>query len=129
MDNQYTCAVAVVKDGDRYLLGLSTSNDDRRNKWAMPGGHIKRGEDVKKAAARECKEETGITAIPKSQDVFEVPGKKGVAFVVLKPSTSRSSHDLKPNSEFVALGFFTKAEMQSLDLYKTVEPAIKKANK
>ena len=59
-DGEFRAAVGIVQCGDKFLLGLAKNcGDDREGKWVFPGGGIKRGEDVKKAAVREVWEETG----------------------------------------------------------------------
>lgn len=50
---------AVIRDGDRVLLGLR-ANTFGRGTWGLPGGHIEPGEKVLAAAAREVREETGL---------------------------------------------------------------------
>src|SRR3954469_5462978 len=82
-DGDPFAAVAVVQCGDKWLLGLGrNTNDDRTGKWVFPGGHIKKGESPEDAAARECREETGIVCKPVGE-AFALPGgtKKGVVFV------------------------------------------------
>lgn len=114
-------AVAIVKDRDKWLLGLSTSMGDRRNKWCHPGGGIKPGETPKKAAERECHEETGI----RCRAIGEPFIRKNIAFVPCK----KTGGELNPNSEFAALGFFTEREMRSLKLLDNVKELITKAKK
>lgn len=115
-DPEYKAAVAIVQYRDKWLLGLSLSNDDRRLRWCMPGGGVKGTESPEKAAERECKEETGVTckAVGKA---FTMSGKPNVAFVHCKAEYIKR---MEPNSEFAALGFFTRQEMKSLTLYKNV---------
>lgn len=116
---EYRSAVAVVSNHQgtscKWLLGLSNADDDRKGKWCFPGGGIKRNENPKDAAARECKEETGIRCHPVGSIVNYKP-KPNVAFVRCKATNK----DFKPNKEFTAMGWFTRAEMRSLKLYGNV---------
>jgi 8-oxo-dGTP pyrophosphatase MutT (NUDIX family) len=123
-DADFTAAVGIVQDGDRWLLGLArNTGDDRTGKWVFPGGHIKRGEDPTKAAEREVREETGIRCKAVGEPITD-PRKKGVAFVHCKVTSAKQNPD--PNHEFSAIGLFTKQEMKSLTLYNNVERLIKR---
>ncbi len=52
--------IFVVKN-DKLLLGKRGSVYGAGT-WGLPGGHLEYGESMKKAAARELKEETGLKA-------------------------------------------------------------------
>lgn len=113
----YKAAVGIVQCGEKFLLGLAQkTGDDRSGLWVFPGGHIKRGESVKKAAEREVWEEMGIKCKTVG-DPFIIPGAKGVAFVHCK---ARTGQDLDHNQEFSASGWFKIREMKALKLYKNV---------
>jgi len=121
--DEYDAAVAVVQKGNKWLLGLSTATyDDRNKRWCFPGGGIKKGEDTKKAAARECKEETGIRCKPVGEP-FTHGNKKGVAFVHCRATGNQKFNN---NPEFSALGWFTLDEMKALKLYKNVRALIRR---
>jgi len=91
----HTSAVAVPIKGDQVLLGKAITEDDRDGKWCFPGGGIKDGERPTTAAARECREETGVKTKPVS-DVFHAHNMPHVAFVVCE----YESGEPKPNHEF-----------------------------
>jgi 8-oxo-dGTP pyrophosphatase MutT (NUDIX family) len=112
----YKAAVGVVQCGDRWLLGLAKSTDDRNRKWCMAGGGIKNKEKTADAAVREVWEETGIRCKAVGKP-FSLPGKKHVAFVHCKAAKGQ---DFDLNSEFTAAGWFTRREMQALKLYGNV---------
>jgi 8-oxo-dGTP pyrophosphatase MutT (NUDIX family) len=114
-DRGFHAAVAVVGHNGKWLLGLSKSDDDRRDKWCMPGGGIKNGENPEDAAIRECWEESGVRCKHLRRAIRDSK-KPGVAFVRCKAADTR----IKPNHEFAVMGWFTRREMKSLALYSNV---------
>ncbi|MEV5658230.1 NUDIX hydrolase [Streptomyces sp. NPDC052291] len=51
----------VVLFADRHVLLIERGWDPFKNQWALPGGHVDKGESSLDASARELEEETGIT--------------------------------------------------------------------
>lgn len=121
-------AVAVVKFKNRWLLGISNSSDDRDGKWCHPGGHIKPRENPKKAAERECYEETGIKCKAHGEP-FRMDKYKGIVFVPCKFTNTHYKIDVTEN-EFSVAGFFTLQEIRKLKpLYKNVIELIERARR
>jgi 8-oxo-dGTP pyrophosphatase MutT (NUDIX family) len=126
IEPKFESSVAIVKCRDRWLLGMSRNSGKRSGKWCHPGGHIKRNENPKQAAERECYEETGIRCKAVG-DPFRMNGHKGIAFV---PCRAAANQKIDVNSEFSAAGFFTMDEIRNLKpLYENVKDLIKKARK
>lgn len=123
-DPQFKSAVAIVQNGDRWLLGLATNTGDgRSNKWVHPGGHIKKGETPEEAAVRECWEETGIKVKSVSK-AFTMNGYKDIAFVHCK--VTKRNQEFEMNEEFSAMGFFMFKELRSLKLFSNVKKLIER---
>ncbi len=120
-EEEFRAAVAIVGHGTKWLLGLSKSEDARRDKWCFPGGGTKASETPEQTAVREAREETGVSckAVGKAITLSEKPG---VAFVRCEARNLK----LKPNHEFAALGWFTRREMKSLKLFNNVIKLIEK---
>ena len=60
LDPKLAACAIVEKDGK--ILLTKRDLRPRKGKWALPGGHVDRGEVVEKAAIRETEEECGIKA-------------------------------------------------------------------
>ncbi len=53
-------AGVVLNDGGRVLL-VRRVNEPYRGRWTLPAGFVDAGEDPRRAAERECLEETGLS--------------------------------------------------------------------
>ena len=51
---------AIIKDGDRYLVGQRQANKAQGGMWEFMGGKIEPGETPEEALARECREELAL---------------------------------------------------------------------
>ena len=51
---------AIIKDGDRYLVGQRPANKAQGGMWEFMGGKIEPGETPEQALACECREELAI---------------------------------------------------------------------
>lgn len=60
---RYTADVVAVTDDGRVLL-IERGWDPFEGHWALPGGHVDRGETSLQAAVRELAEETGVHVKP-----------------------------------------------------------------
>jgi len=51
---------AIIKDGDRYLVGQRAAHKTQGGLWEFMGGKIEPGETPEQALARECREELDL---------------------------------------------------------------------
>ncbi|CAH2106450.1 unnamed protein product [Euphydryas editha] len=81
----------VINDNNEILVVIEKHHEIAH--WKFPGGYVERGEDIKDAAIREVKEETGIDAVFESMVTFRhvhdtMFGNSDIYFVVLLKATS-----------------------------------------
>ncbi len=51
---------AIIRDGDRYLVGQRAATKSQGGLWEFMGGKIEPGETPEDALARECREELAL---------------------------------------------------------------------
>lgn len=110
-----TASIVIEKRG-KFLL-IKRGNKPEKNYWAVPGGHVDKGEALFQTAKRECKEEVGnieiITKKPVYIFVHDVElGHRHKAHIFLGKVKGR----LKAGSDAKQLGWFTIGQMKKLDL-------------
>jgi ADP-ribose pyrophosphatase YjhB (NUDIX family) len=113
------CSAAVI-DGDKILLIRRSDN----RKWAVPGGYMEPGENLKEACAREVLEETGLTIeVKRLIGVYSNPnlmleyddGHRW-QLVILHFEARPISGKLTASNESTAVSFFARNETMDLSM-------------
>ena len=106
---------AIIKDGDRYLVGQRPANKAQGGMWEFMGGKIEPGETPEQALARECREELAIE-IENEQIIdsviHEYP-EKTIRLTLI--SCSPKSGSVPKALEHQQIRWVTRAEMDSLE--------------
>ena len=55
--------IFTIANNDLQVLLIRRAGEPFKNRWALPGGFIEIDESLEKAAARELKEEAGVTSV------------------------------------------------------------------
>lgn len=106
---------AIIKDGDRYLVGQRPANKAQGGMWEFMGGKIEPHETPEQALARECREELAIE-IENEQIIdsviHEYP-EKTIRLTLI--SCSPKSGSVPKALEHQQIRWVTRAEMDSLE--------------
>ncbi len=104
------------------MLLIKRKFPPHQGKWAIPGGLVELGERAEEAAAREAREETGLTVkVERLLDVGSDISLEGsstpeyhyiLVDYVAKPAPGR----VKLNAESSAFGWFTSGEVEKLEM-------------
>lgn len=100
--------------------------------WCLPGGRMEPGESVSECCIREVLEETGlIVTVGALVGVYSSPNyiteyvdgnrKQGVDLIF---ETQVTGGDLRVTEETLAVGYFSKEEMKSMDIMGLMEERI-----
>ena len=116
--------LAVVRRGSRVLLA-QRSVPPGVGQWGFPGGLVELGETVHECAARELREETGITADPVAtlkvidRIGHDEAGKVKTHFTLVAVLLEWRAGEGKPIEDATALGWFTpdEARARGLELF------------
>ena len=96
-ENVELTVLCLIENGDKILL----QNRQKKNwrGYALPGGHVERGESFIDAVIREMKEETGLTILdPRLAGVKQFPIENG-RYVVLLFKATKWTGTVVPSEE------------------------------
>ena len=117
---------AIIKDGDRYLVGQRPANKAQGGMWEFMGGKIEQGETPKQALARECREELALEIEDEhiiDSVVHEYP-EKTIRLTLI--SCSPKSGSIPKALEHQQIRWVTRAEMDAIDFAPADRELIRK---
>ena len=102
-----------------------------RNKWAIPGGHVERGESLKSAVKREVKEETNLDVkniefVDIQESIFSKEFHKKRHFIFIDFCCNAVSSDIKLNNELQEHRWITANKSLKIRLNPSTRKAIKR---
>ena len=119
-------AGAVVIKDEKILL-VQRKNAPQKGKWAIPGGKVKLGETLQKAAEREILEETGLTIKAKAPiyafDLIEHSrdGKILFHFVIVDLKADYIKGEIHSADDASNARWFTPSELEFLNMTETTK--------
>lgn len=115
----------VVRDDQGRLLLVLRGVDPARGLWALPAGFVDADEDPRDAAARECREETGLeVTVGRILDVY--PSREGSASFFLVFAASVTGGVLRAGDDADDVGFFADDDLPTL-AFASTRAAVKAA--
>ena len=117
---------AIIKDGDRYLVGQRAANKAQGGLWEFMGGKIEPGETPEQALARECREELALE-IENEHIIDSVVHEYPEKTIRLTLISCSPKHGSLPNAlEHQQIRWVTRAEMDALDFAPADRELIRK---
>ena len=117
---------AIIKDGNRHLVGQRAANKSQGGLWEFMGGKIEPGETPEQALARECREELDLEIENEriiDSVVHEYPEKTiRLTLIECTPKVGSIPH---PN-EHQDIRWVTREEMEVLDFAPADRDLIRK---
>ena len=117
---------AIIKDGDRYLVGQRAVYKSQGGLWEFMGGKIEPGETPEQALARECREELDLEIENEcviDSVVHEYPEKTIRLTLIL---CSPKSGSVPKALEHQQIRWVTRSEMDALDFAPADRELIRK---
>lgn len=107
--------IAVIKKGDRYLLGIESKDSPFHGKWRLLGGKVEAGETVEEALHRELMEEAKIKI--KIKKYLKTVKGTVIKMPIHIYQAEWISGELTPKAdEHGQIRLFTESELKSIDI-------------
>jgi mutator protein MutT len=104
---------AVIRRGDRYLVGRRPPEKRHGGLWEFPGGKVLEGESRLDAAVRELDEELALEVVALGRLLLSVEDDGSDYVIEFFETTTIGSPKA---SEHTEVGWFTVGELESLEL-------------
>lgn len=138
MSRQYPSApmvgvgVIAINDEKKVLL-VKRGNEPSKGLWSVPGGMVELGERVREAGIREVKEECNVDVEPEEVvsvvDIILKDKDNGVKYhyVLIEYLAKYLGGDVKAQSDVLEAGWFSRTELDDLELPEVTRNVIEKA--
>lgn len=114
-------AGVFVEDNGRVLL-VERKFSPQAGKWSLPAGFVDAGEDPRRAAVRECFEETGLSVeVTDLLDVYYGRIEAASADLMLVYHAIRTGGELAANDDASRAAFFGPSELPPLAFESTIQ--------
>lgn len=118
-----TLGVGAIVFKDGCVLLVERKNPPYANQWAIPGGKVHFGENLKTAVARELKEETGIV-IEALEPVytFDMIGsfnEQPYHYVIVDFAANYISGEIKANDDALSAAWLSRQEFNKFTVNST----------
>lgn len=119
MPTRVPCVGAFVHDDHGRLLVIRRGRPPSEGLWSIPGGRVEPGESGEEAAAREVREETGLTVrVGKLVGSVERPGRTDDELYVIDDYAAEVVGDARPTAgdDASEARWVTREELEALPL-------------
>ena len=116
-DHKVAAGVLVEQDGK--VLLVRRCMGPRQGMWSFPAGFVEFGEEPAAAAARECREETGLAVEIAGLHAVVGPEPAGAASIVIVYRARILGGELRAGDDVDRAGFFGPDELPSLAFHAT----------
>lgn len=125
----------IVFDEDSKILLVQRGQEPSKGLWALPGGLVEVGEELKTAVKREVKEECDLDVevgeVVSVVDLILKDENKKVKYhyILIDYDAKYIAGDLTPKSDVKNANWFTQQEIKQLDVPEVTRQVIDKAFK